>query len=93
MKNRYGIPVQKLEKRSFISSFNDFSIDVTDLISNRRFQGISGTLFHVIEKGAARLEIKESQVKLIFKTLQEKKAWEESYLAHLTQSDPIHAAH
>ena len=93
MKNRYRIPDQKLEKRNFNSSFDEGSIDVTDLISNRKFRGISGILFKIIEKGAARLEIKESQVKLIFKTLQEKKRWEESYSAITIQSDPIHASH
>jgi hypothetical protein len=91
MKNRFGISDQALEKRGFTSSLDEGVIDVTDLISNRRFQGISETVFHIIEKGSARLEIKESQVKLIFKTLQEKKAWEENYLSHLTQSDPVYA--
>lgn len=93
MKNRCRIPDQKPEKRNFHSSFEDGSVDVTDLISNRKFRGISGILFKIIEKGAARLEIKESQVKLIFKTLQEKRRWEESSSSYLTQSDPIHASH
>ena len=82
MTNRFAISEQVLERKSFSFSFDENSIDVTDLIYNKKFPHISGSLINVIERGAVRLQIKESQVNLIFKVLQERKEWEETYLTN-----------
>lgn len=57
MKNKYGVSQQVLERKSFLSSLDESTIDVTDLIHNKKFPGISGSLFNMIGRGAARLEI------------------------------------
>jgi hypothetical protein len=82
MINKYGNSQQVLHRESFTSSLNESVIDVTDLIYHKKFPHISGSLFNMIGRGAARLEIKENRVKLIFKILQDRKEWEETYLTN-----------
>jgi len=82
MLNKYLNSQKVLRRESFTSSLDQSAIDVTALIYSKKFPHISGSLFDVIKRGAARLEIKENQVKLIFKILQDRKEWEETYLTN-----------
>ncbi|MFI5304022.1 MAG: hypothetical protein ACHQYP_04430 [Nitrospiria bacterium] len=82
MLNKHLNSKKVLRRESFTSSLDESAIDVTVLIYNKKFPQISGSLFNVIKRGAARLEVKENQVKLIFKILQDRKEWEETYLTH-----------
>jgi hypothetical protein len=79
--------IEKLDSKELTAGKGEEAVDVTDLIASRGFPRISSTLFRLIEEGSARLEIKESHVKLFFKSADEYKKWARPVLS--VGSDPL----